>query len=181
MFVAVEGLDGVGKSTVARGIAVALGADVYAVEPSIRVRACMSKPIELHYLLYLWTTYQVGREIGRVGRPAIADSYALRTVTAHEAMGVNRALLALSVPLLKCIQNPELTFLLTCKHNERVARLEGRGKGIDEFDILDIPTEQAILDNYEKWGRVLGYEVAQMDTSFKDVESVVGLIIQSIK
>lgn len=182
MFITTEGLDGVGKSTVGRGVAKELSARLFLIPPPRgRLKELTDRSLEAHFLYYLSTIYQLGREIDASSSLAVSDCYLLRAISAHEATGVNSAVAMAMSPLIRSVHRPDTNFLLTCQHDKRIKRLEDRNKGIDQFDIVDFKTEQKVLGSYEKWKRILKWDVVQVDTSFRTIDEVIGLIVQSIK
>jgi len=137
--------------------------------------------LQVYFLYYLMSIYRLGETIKSAGRQAIFDSYLLRPISAHEAMGVNQAVIAASLPLIKRVHKPDRNFLLTCQHNERIRRLTIRGKGFDPFDIVDSRTEQKALDSYKNWGQLLQWSLSYIDTTSIDADGVIGKITESIE
>lgn len=182
MFIAIEGLDGVGKSTVAKGIARVLDISLLLISPPGKImRELTDRSLEVHFLFYLFSIYQLGKRIVDSGYSAVSDCYLLRAISAHEAMDVNRTVIAAMMPLIRRVYKPDVNFLLICEHNKRIERLETRNKSIDQFDITALNVEQKVLDSYKEWSRLLHWDLFPVDTNFREPDDVVETIIQSMK
>lgn len=182
MFISIEGLDGVGKSTIAKGLSVALNLPFTSNRPPIGVlKELTDRSLEAHFLYYLMSIYRLGENIKLDGHQAVFDSYLLRPISAHEAMGVNPAVIVASLPLIKRVHKPDKNFLLTCQHDERIRRLTIRNKNFDPFDIVDSAAEKKALDSYKKWGRLLQWSISYIDTTFIDANTVITTIVELMK
>lgn len=129
--IAVEGLDGVGKTTLSAALAEALDA-LWTTTPGAWIRAnrrdfdasFMASP-EARSLAYGATVIAAGREAERAlrsGKDVVVDRYWLSTV-AYAPHGVWEALAAMS----EAARPADLTLYLSAPEALRRARLEGRG------------------------------------------------------
>lgn len=178
MFLAIEGLDGVGKSTITKSLASKIEATVY--KPRISSELATQSSLLAHYFLYLLANYQVGKKARRIKHYAISDSHVLRTITVHEAMGINSSVLHLTIPLLGVIPKPDLNYLLTCDHQQRLSRLQSRSKPVDKFDVTESYMADRVIESYQKWGSLLSYEIHQLDTTLQPPDQIVALILHSL-
>ena len=133
MIIAVEGLDGAGKSTVARILAAAIGA-VYIPLPPPKldlVDSALFQEItaEARYAYYMSGVLSVA-EMARESNLVVAD----RFVASAHAMrlditsSIGDALRALPLP------SPDLTFYLEVDETTRRRRLRDRGRMLDKFE-----------------------------------------------
>jgi len=135
MFIAIEGLDGVGKTTVSRLLAGYLNA-VYFITPPEDIRHLRSlvedgSPVA-RYMYYLVGDIVVSERIKKVlrgGRDVVCDRYILSTQVYHRAL--NPGGWAIDEDVLGIVQ-PDVTILLTCSEEERLRRLRSRRK-------MDVP------------------------------------------
>jgi len=135
MFVAIEGLDGVGKTTVSRLLASRLNAECFITPPEdirhLRSLVEDGSPIA-RYMYYLVGDIVVSERIKKVlrgGRDVVCDRYILSTQVYHRALNPNSW--AIDEGVLGIIQ-PNVTVLLTCSEEERLRRLKSRRK-------IDVP------------------------------------------
>jgi dTMP kinase len=131
-FVVVEGLDGVGKSTLARGLAHALDAELLSTPPSslgdVRAAAdtAFARCPDAMELFYAATVAAASCDIRRIlcgGRPVVLDRYLLSTLVYAE-------LRARPLPLADLagrLAVPDLTLLCVAPLPERRLRMERRG------------------------------------------------------
>jgi thymidylate kinase len=163
--IAIEGLDGAGKSTVTRALVqLTGGVDVTgkiigSMGTSLQTVMGSSSPYaRFHYWLavnYLAGDYASG--CIAVNRVAVIDSYFFRTIASHKALGVQA-----DYPLLlsKAVR-PDRAVLLTIPEEVRATRLRER-----DGDSLR-PAWHAELEG--KWSQVLniyrGFGLTEVDTS----------------
>jgi len=131
LVVALEGLDGVGKSTLAADLAHALGAESLAMPGLPRsvahgVFLAIGDDPTSRCLFHASCAHALGlkaREFASRGRDVVIDRYWLSSVAYARARGVNISLDAVE----HSIPAPDLTILVTLDEAERCRRLEIRG------------------------------------------------------
>jgi thymidylate kinase len=133
LFVTLEGLSGVGKTTLAPMLADAVGAkEMAAVPPVYRgTRASFDdlSLIEARYLYFLSAicraSVEVETELGR-GSSVVVESFLARTVAFHRGMGAEVA-----VDLSATVVAPHVSFHLRCADPVRRRRLAERPERFD--------------------------------------------------
>jgi thymidylate kinase len=182
-FFALEGLDGVGKSTVIRGLEARGIKTVKTPTPELTpLRPYFDKqdtPIRFAYFL-LGVLHAGHKAQTNPGETVVCDRYLLTTVSAHEAMGLSSKVFDAWMPVIKSIPVPVVTFVLTATEDTRLARLYNRPEGANENDLANFKYNGKILDGYLKWGRRLGHPVLQVDTTRMNEEEVVSYVANII-
>ena len=139
MFVALEGADGCGKTTLCAVLAERLGATAYATPPKrylqMRERVDKNASAEEHYRFYRDGIYDASDEISVIlqrGGKVVSDRYWLTTYTYHKVMGV-------SVPKddFASIVQPDLTVILALNHDVQIERMLHRGMSVGDRRVLD--------------------------------------------
>jgi thymidylate kinase len=129
--VAVEGLDGTGKSTVADAIvALTDGVNITKVAAeqmgsSSRDTVCMSDSAEARFHYWSCMNYLVGdlaKDTVASGRVAVIDSYFFRTIVTHYVLGVRTRM----GPFFEKAVRPDRAVLLTVPEPIRASRLRAR-------------------------------------------------------
>lgn len=131
LVVALEGLDGVGKTTLAADLAQALGAESLAMPGMPRsvahgVFLAIGDDPTSRCLFHASCAHALGlkaREFASRGRDVVIDRYWLSSVAYARARGVNVSFDAVE----KFIPAPDLTILVTLDEAERCRRLHIRG------------------------------------------------------
>ncbi len=177
MFVSLEGIDGSGKSTQARLLAEALGAETLLIrEPggtiaAEKIRALLAEPglaldpyAEL--LLFLAAradlTAQVIRPALEGGRDVVSDRFADSTVAyqgAARGLGVGEAI-SLSDAATDGLW-PDLTVLIRVDPDLALGRCEGR----DRFESAGLEFQRAVAAAYEEIAKVASDRVVVIDGS----------------
>lgn len=146
MFVALEGIDGSGKTTLCAILAEKLGATPYATPPQkyLALRECVDQNAspEEHYRFYRDGIYDASREIEMIladGGKIVADRYWLTTYTYHQVMGVQ-----ISMDDFRSIIMPTLTVILSLKNNVQITRMLHRGMSIGDRKMFDKQQELAM-------------------------------------
>lgn len=139
MFIALEGADGTGKTTLCNILAQRLGAIPYATPPSkyLKLRTCVDKnaPADEHYRFYRDGIYDASDEIAillKNGGSVVCDRYWLTTYTYHQVMNV-----PVSRTDFKSIIAPTLTVVLTLNHEIQIERMLHRGMSVGDRRMLD--------------------------------------------
>lgn len=140
-FIVLEGLDGVGKSTLAHGLARTLDATLMSTpgtEFAIlrgEVLSALQDDQLAKALFYAATVSFQGRkaiEKVRHGGTVVMDRYWASTVAYAKARGVTSNLDALTSDFAK----PDITVLLTLDEDQRVTRLTQRGTTTEDIETL---------------------------------------------
>jgi len=140
MFITLEGLHGVGKSTVADMLADRLqGAVLVPTIPrelqTARRFVDNSADVNARYLFYLSAVSIAAdqvRALGEAGRIVIAESFIHRTVAFHAGMGASALV---DLPSLR-VPTPDLNFYLHCDDTVRRQRLLGRNASTNRWRTL---------------------------------------------
>lgn len=145
MFVALEGADGCGKTTLCTTLVERLGATAYATPPKkyflLRERVDRSASAEEHYRFYRDGIYDASDEIGEIlksGSKVVSDRYWLTTFTYHQVMSVS-----VSKNDFASIVQPTLTVILALNHEVQIERMLRRGMSVGDRRVLDKQREIA--------------------------------------
>jgi thymidylate kinase len=145
MLVALEGVDGCGKTTLCAVLAERLGAAAYATPPKkyLQMREQVDKGAspEEHYRFYRDGIYDAHDEIIallRNGCKVVSDRYWLTTYTYHQVMGV-----AVSRDDFASVIQPNLTVILTLNYKVQIERMLHRGISVGDRRVLDKQREIA--------------------------------------
>ena len=140
-FIVLEGLDGVGKSTLAKNLALALDAKLMST-PGAEFAAMRGQVLTAlqedqlgKALFYAATVSYQGRqaaEYAKQGTHVVMDRYWASTVAYAKARGVTANLDALTPDLVA----PDATLLITVDESQRVARLQQRGTTKEDLETL---------------------------------------------
>lgn len=141
--IAIEGLDGSGKSTVSRGLAQALGAE-WTTTPGLALRACGLRDLADKHLsdrtaLHLFYAASVVEESGRIkallaaGRDVVVDRWWLSTWAYAKVDGSPLALAEVEAQVLAA----DRTVWLDLPEPERCRRLRERGMSEADRRTLD--------------------------------------------
>jgi len=181
-FFALEGLDGVGKSTVRDS----LGERGYAIlktpteEISSLRHVFENQDTRARFLFYLTSVVLAGekaRELS-IHETTVCDRYLLTTVAAHDAMGMDRELITACMPIIKRVPVPNVTFVLTADEDTRLERMYRRGA--NSVDIANLQINNKILEGYREWSETLGHPILEVDTTRMAPREVVEYIEEAI-
>ncbi|HSH77156.1 MAG TPA: AAA family ATPase [Herpetosiphonaceae bacterium] len=159
-FVVLEGLSGVGKSSVVAALAARLNGVIYKTppEPFERIRESVDREygLQARFLFYLAGVYHASEQIQQLVRQqsVICDRYLLTTVCYHKSLDVRLADLPYDGLFL-----PDLTVLLTCADLTRLARINARGWSYNDLQERNQSVEDAFLAEYLK------HDVVVVDTT----------------
>jgi thymidylate kinase len=114
-FLALEGLDGVGKSTTIQGLR-EKGYTVLKTPPSeiASIRTIFdSQQLRVRFMYYLTGVMMAGDQavVLSAHEKVFCDRYLLTTVAAHNAMGLEESFLSSLTPIFDGIPAPEATIL----------------------------------------------------------------------
>jgi thymidylate kinase len=174
-FIVIEGIDGSGKSAVARLLAERLGASCYETPPPpftcIRHHIDTNASVEVHHLFYLAAVLHASDEIRVLLRTqdVVCVRYVMTTVVYHSVLGSTLQLDVESLPLVE----PDYTFLLhVTDEAERQRRIEQRRlKTVADALLDNADLRQHLIIEYEK------LSVIHIDTTCLNQGQVVQAII----
>ncbi len=166
-FFAIEGLDGVGKSTTVDQL-VGMGYSRVTTPTALFKKA---RPLfenadtRVRFVYYLLGVMHAGMQAHDMQshQPVISDRYLLTTLAAHEAMGLSVGWINMFKPVLKTIERPSNTFLVTCDEEERLRRLNARGA--NAVDVKNLEINPLILEGYSRWADNLGHRLTIVDST----------------
>lgn len=146
MFIALEGVDGSGKSTLCAVLAEKLGATPYSTPPkkylAFREQVDKNAPPEEHYRFYRDGIYDASNEIGIIlanNGKVVSDRYWLSTYTYHQVMGVQ-----VSIDDFRHIIMPTITVILSVSNDVQIGRILCRGMTTGDRRMLDQQQEIAM-------------------------------------
>lgn len=173
VFVAIEGLSGVGKSTTADLLATRLHAarvpTVVSEFDQIRGRIQAQDELNARYLLFLSAICLASLDVQATledGYHVVVESYIARTVAYHRGMGATASV------VLGRLAIPDVTIYLTCEAQERVPRLGARGAPRHIWDSLAERCKARIDREYRT------FPMHVIDTTDHDPGSVVDVILR---
>lgn len=149
-FVAIEGLDGVGKSTVVKALAALFsghamstpGSVLHEVRPAVLQAFAENELAKaLFYTASVSSQGRQARQLADSGNWVFMDRYWASTLAYAQARGVSADLATLSNALVQ----PDLTVLLVLDEAERQARLMARGATEEDMETLDPAFRQCVL------------------------------------
>lgn len=153
-FIVLEGLDGVGKSTLARNLAAQLKG-VLMSTPGEAFKTVRNQAMEAFAgdelakaLFYSATVSSEGRKarsITNQGKPVVMDRYWASTVSYAIARGVSANLDCLGDDLVR----PDITVLITLGERTRLERLQHRGMTAEDRETFATPFMQTVLRELE--------------------------------
>ena len=179
-FIAIEGIDGVGKSTCAKLLAEKMSAYYYKTPSGIfeKVRTTIDISVDPYtrFIFYLGGTLYASEKIKKIVtyQPVVCDRYILSTIIYHEAMGVNISSIIQKQPTILA---PDYYIYLYTDENTRTQRLISRNV-ISPSDIA--------LENNKELQRRIHYEfikspgMIHIDTSLISPEEVCDRILKNI-
>ena len=157
-FVSLEGLHGVGKTTVSQLLADELGVGrIGTIPPEFNdLRRILDHSpntnIDTRFLFYLSAVIScegIIVEQLNSGRYVVVESYTARTVAFHRGMGSGT-----KVELCSTVLQPDVIYHLMCDEEERQARILERGEPLTRWVLLAEENSTRILEEYERFGMV---------------------------
>ncbi len=163
--IVVEGLDGVGKTSVVRVMAgLVNGVDIVRevenlLGPDHRNKLLRRPSLNARYQYWIWFNRKCAELAASVtgdGSAAIVDGYALRTLISHELLGVKVDYAS----TLSCMVRPHRMILLTADDRLRKERIKLRdGSGKNSWHDFLAQNAQAMLSGYRR------FDIVEIDTS----------------
>lgn len=178
-FVSLEGLSGVGKSTISRMLAETMCAELVGTIPytfsDLRKVLDRSNMTSIHarFLFYLAAVLEGEKSIRTIlqsGKNVVVESYLYRTIAFHRGMGSD---IDISIP--ESILLPDVIFHLVCEEGERQQRRRMRQKQETYWDRLAEQNTKNILREYHR------FQMKVIDTTYLEPEVVVNEIISHLK
>jgi len=178
-FASIEGLDGSGKSTVAKLLAEQMGAVLYKCppDPFRQFRKTVDEQVGdpvVKFFFYLAGNFQAANEIRRMleEHPVVCDRYIDSTLAFHRAQGVQTDILV--GDLGKILLMPDLRFFVACSRAVRITRMGGRG-AMSFNDKLGLRIALRYIKEYKRLNPVM------IDNSTKDPQVAVDAMIAQIR
>lgn len=177
-FISLEGLSGVGKSTISKLLAEKIKAELVGTIPRIfgdlRRALDHSETTSIHtrFLFYLAAVLEGERSIREVlstGKTVVVESYLYRTIAFHRGMGSN---FDISIP--GDILLPDVVFHLICEEVERQWRRKTREKYETHWGRLAEQNAERILREYQQ------FKMSVVDTTCLKPEEVVNELINRL-
>lgn len=187
MFIVIEALDGVGKTTAVHAVAARLGG-VATNTPGDALRSVSDAVLdglgenqESRCLYYAASVVARGEEARRMvdqGVPVVMDRYWLSTISYARARGVTASLGDVEA----IVPPPDLTVLLVLDEAERRRRLECRGFTVADRETLDGRFREVVLATMQSQAvrRELRPGVV-LDVSGLSPDEVVGAIVEVLE
>lgn len=178
-FIVLEGLDGVGKSTLAKGLARALGATLMSTPGAefADVRGEVLQVLEddqlAKALFYTATVSYQGRKAREMvsrGGTVVMDRYWASTVAYARARGVTADLDALTPGLATA----DMVVLITLDEEQRVARLKSRGMSAEDVETLCPDFKASVMQD------LLGRCSVQVDITGLDEPAAVARVVDVV-
>ena len=175
--VALEGLSGVGKSTIALIVAETIGGVVFKT-PSGVFAECRDlvdrgdiNPTS-RYFFYLASVVDSSKEIDSLLKKhaVVCDRYVLTTQCYHAALGVKTIDLS-KLPFV----TPNETFLITCDEEQRISRLAHRGLSYNDRQEALLKIDARFLAEYRK------NQLQEVDNSLMDPFVAAQEIVSRVK
>jgi thymidylate kinase len=175
-FVVVEGIDGTGKSTIARLVAAKLRGEYYKTPPTpfASVRAAIDERMDSlsRFYFYLSSVCSAASEIGIIleRKPVVCDRYIYSTYAYHFVMDPKLRQCKLPLSILM----PDLAILLTVNEETRKLRLRQRGTPPPECPLADERNSEFLRRVNDEF---LSMPLKVIDTTQHKPDSIAGEII----
>lgn len=177
-FIAIEGLDGSGKTTVARQLAKAIGAKPFRTPPpgftSARRFIDTTAQLNSRFLFYLCSVTHASESVRKFLQSGhvVCDRYVASTIAYHRSLGLS---LAWDFDELNLVQ-PHFTFFLQITNEaERRRRISSRGRITAADSLLeDTKLRKRLVKEFHKFSMI------EVDTTYLTVDEVVSTIRQHI-
>lgn len=153
LFVVIEGLTGVGKSTAAAALSDALDMEFVTVfphefRPAQDLLENDPTALDARYAIFVAGLMVSARRINNLldaGESVVVDSWIYRTIATHTAMGSK-----LSIKPPSWFPDPDIKILLTCDDAVRKQRIAARGRSSGYWKSKCEDFSEEILSSYRK-------------------------------
>ena len=185
MFIVIEGLDGVGKSTLAKELAryyVGIAMDT----PGTGLRPLESQVLDalgghqtarcLFYAASVLAAGQKAQQLSKSGETVIMDRYWLSTIAYARARDVTVDLSALEA----IVPAPSVTILLTLDESERQRRINGRCANPYDLETLDGRFQATVLSEMRSSARRPELRPIEIDITGADAVAAVQTVVSRI-
>jgi dTMP kinase len=176
-FICVEGLDGVGKTTVARSVAERIGGLYYKTPPppydSIRQTIDLYADVSTRFHFYLSAVGFASQQIRRVlaTRPVVCDRYIYSTIAYHAAMDETLRSMADVDDYLR----PDCAILLAADEYERIRRVSSRPRSAHDGDLET--NSGFLLAVYREF---ITFHLEVVDTTGMAIDAVVREVLRRV-
>ena len=170
MFVAIEGLDGVGKTTLVSALAEHYEGEA-ANTPGPLLRPLTDQILDAlgdnqtaRCLFYAASVLSEGKRAPKAadrGSVVIVDRYWLSTIAYARARGVSVDLSSLEA----VVPVPDVTVLLTLEETERRRRLDGRNVTDADMETFDREFRESVLREMRCRARTFGLQPVEVDVT----------------
>lgn len=181
MFVVLEGIDGVGKSTVTRLVAELLGFVAYATPPKgymeRRREIDLNGSPEQKFNFFREGVVVASEEIKNLlgdGKSVICDRYWMTTYVYHKVIGVT-----VTEEDFASILQPDLTVLLTASPEHQLQRLIERGMSINDTQM--VPRNLQLRREYDDLFSKELFINKSISTDNKPARQVAEQVVRAIK
>lgn len=185
MFIAIEGLDAVGKTTVTDALAQHLRGEAMntpgpVLRPlSDRILAALGDDQTARCLFYAASVLAQGRRargIADRGGVVVMDRYWMSTISYARARGVVADLSAVEM----IVPMPDATLLLTLDEGERVRRLGSRGATAADIETLEEAFRNTVMREMRRATRAQGPRPIEVDLSGADRAEAVRRVLSAL-
>jgi len=153
--VVLEGLNGVGKTTIGTKICERLGGDLVKTPSSLfsesRLKVDESADLLARFLFYIAGTYQASIDVINNTKSSLVvfDRYFYSTLCSHRALG-----LQVEIPKFVVFPKPDHVFLIVCGQTERIKRMTNRGMSINDQRERCGNVEAKTLSEFRSFGMI---------------------------
>lgn len=181
MFIVLEGIDGVGKSTVTHLVAAALNFVPYATPPKEYMER--RREIDLNgspqqkFNFFRDGVVVAAMEIGQLlsaGKSVICDRYWMTTYVYHKVIGVQ-----VTEEDFASLLQPDLTVLLTASPEHQLQRLIERGMSINDTQM--VPRNQQLRQWYDELFNKELFVNKSISTDNRSAKQVASQVARMIK
>ena len=169
-FIVLEGLDGVGKSTICDWIS--RKSHTIVKTPTKELASTRqffdeTDNFNASLVFYLTTCFHASNKAESQIHPykTFCDRYILSTITFFEARGGDMKFLKSCMPIINKLPKPEKTFFLTADDEVRLERMRNREGGVGANDLRAMKLNKKIPILYRDWASILNHELIEIDTT----------------